>query len=149
MLRPQRAVGRRSGTKRLPLDAEHLLELVHDVDEIALGSDDVVDVFIGGRDLVDHARVFTAFDRSRLRDEIVLRIPALGFVSTHTTAGAVRTGVERIRVAFPANDERPRAHRSRDDAEFARSRADGTFTRDEDLLAEMQLDRRLLLRGVL
>ena len=46
----------------LPLDADHLLELRNDLDEVGLGTHDFLDVFVGTGDLVDDGFVLAALD---------------------------------------------------------------------------------------
>src|SRR6266702_1932395 len=102
-------------------DAHHLLQRVHDFDQVGLVCHHLFDVFLSRRDLVVHALVLAAF----------------GFAPAHAATGPVGAGAERLRVAFAEHDVGARAHAARDDAELAFARADRALARDVDALAEV------------
>ena len=52
-------------------DAQHLLERVHDLDEIGLVRHHLVDVLVGAGDLVQHALVLAADDAFGLRFQVL------------------------------------------------------------------------------
>src|SRR6266496_1716386 len=120
-------------------DAHHLLQRVHDFDQIGLVCHHLFDVLVSRRDLVEHALVLAAFDALRLRDEVRARKAAFGFAPAHAATGPVGAGAERLRVAFAEHDVGARAHAARDDAELAFARADRALARDVDALAEVLL----------
>ena len=59
-----------SRSAQSPLHAHHLLQGVHDLDQVGLVGHHGVDVLVGARDLVDHAAVLAAFDARGLRGQV-------------------------------------------------------------------------------
>src|SRR6266581_990079 len=129
-------------------DAHHLLQRVHDFDQIGLVGHHLLDVLVSRRDLVEHALVLAAFDTLRLRDEVRAREAALRFTPAHSAPGAVSAGAQRLGVALAAHDVGARAHAARDDAELARARADRALARDVDALAEVLLLLHVVVMAV-
>src|SRR5262245_33488493 len=117
------------------LDAYHLLQRVHDVDEIRLIRHHLVDILVGARNFVHDAAILAAFDALRLFRQIETRKSLLRLRAAHAAAGAVRARAERFAAALAAHDERLRAHAARDDAELTFTRADRALARDEQFLA--------------
>src|SRR4051794_2218941 len=70
-------------------DAQHLLEGVHDLDEIGLVRHYLVDVLVGAGNLVQHALVLAAEDAFGLRFQILNGEALLRRVSAHASSGAV------------------------------------------------------------
>src|SRR6185503_387407 len=68
------------------LDADDLLQVGDDFDQVGLGGDDRVDVLVGGGDLVDDAGVLAGLDAGGLGDQVVDGIPALRLVAAHPPA---------------------------------------------------------------
>jgi hypothetical protein len=60
-----------------PLDAHHLLQGMHDIDEIDLCGHHCIDVLVRAGDLVEHALILAALDTSGLVLEIFDRVRAL------------------------------------------------------------------------
>src|SRR5688500_18122841 len=93
------------------LYTDDLAQGVHHVDEVGLGGHDGVDVLVGHRRLVDHLGVLAALDALGGADVVLHREAPLGLGPAHRPAGAVRAGVERVRVALAAHDEGLGPHR--------------------------------------
>ncbi len=100
---------------------------------------DGVDVFVGHRDLVDHAFVLARFHSLRGALHVGPREAALGLGAAHDTPGAVAAAIETFRVALAAHNETLGAHRTRDDAELAFARRHRALAGDEHVLAEVLL----------
>ena len=92
--------------------------------------EDLVEVFVGARDFVEHAWVFAAFHPGGLVGKVVEGEAAAGLAAAHDSAGAVGCGAVGCRVAEAAHDGGPGAHGSGDDSPFPTGGADGTFTGD-------------------
>src|SRR5690349_19789091 len=72
------------------LDADHLAERVHDLDEIGLRRHDGVDVLVGTRRLVDDAFVLAALDTLGRLGVVLDREARLGLAARHGATGAMR-----------------------------------------------------------
>src|SRR5581483_7237748 len=121
------------------LDAKHLLQRVHHLDEIRLVRHHLVDVLVRARNLVEHALVLAADHALRLHLEIGDGELLLRRVAAHPAARAMRARLEAFGVASAAHDVAARTHAPRDDAELAAAGADRALARDPDLLAVMAL----------
>ena len=62
----------------MPFHAHHLLEVVHDFDQVGLPGHDLVDVLVRTRDLVHDAGVLAAFHAGGLRGKVGFSERALG-----------------------------------------------------------------------
>src|SRR5262245_40832636 len=105
-------------TPSLSLDAQHLLELGDDLDQILLILHRLVDALVGARDLVEDAVILAALDTLGLLPQILQREALLRRRARHAPTGPVRCRLERLGVAATAHDVRARSHRARDDAEL-------------------------------
>jgi sigma54-dependent transcription regulator len=117
------------------LDADHLPQRMHDLDQIALGSHHRIDRLVRGRRLVHHLGVLAAFDVCR-RPGVVLHADAPARLGTaHHPTRAMAAAVEAVGIAQAAHDEAFRAHAARNDAELTLARAHRTLAGDEHILA--------------
>src|SRR5271154_2095484 len=78
-----------SGRRQSSFHAKHLLQAVHNVDQIALRRQHRIDVFVRCWQLVDDPGVLAALDARRLLGEVGTREPALGLAARHPAPGAV------------------------------------------------------------
>lgn len=132
----------------LPLDAEHLLQRMHGLDEVGLVGHDGVDVLVGGRNLVDDAAILAANDAFGLAFEIVLAEALARLRAAHAPAGAVGAGLEARGAALAANDVAARSHAAGNDAEFAAAGADSALARNPDIGAVVMLARDVVMVAV-
>src|SRR5581483_4207108 len=129
-------------------DADDGAQRVHDVDEVALGFDDAVDVLVRGGRLVQDVLVLAAFDPRRRGGMVVERDALARLVARHAAPRTVRAALERVGVPLAANDVRARAHRAGDDAELALTRAHGALPRHQHVFAEVLLPRDVVVVAV-
>src|SRR5690349_13287000 len=106
------------------LHTNELLQLRHDLDEIALLLHHLIDVLVGARDLVHDAGVLAALHAPRLLLKVPCREPPLGRVTAHAPTGAVRSRVEGLLVAEALHDVRAGAHRAGNDPVLTGTRTD-------------------------
>ena len=132
----------------LPLNADDLLQLGDDLDEIVLGSHDFLDVFVGTGDLVYYTLVLSAFDAGGLLFQVFDRVLRLRFGSGHLSSCTVRARIERLWVSEALDDERFRSHRTGDDPISALFGVYRTLSGYVNLVAEMLLDRDVVVMAV-
>src|SRR5262245_2377833 len=73
----------------LALDADHLAQLVHDLDQVRLGGHHGVDRLVGHGRLVDDILILAALDPGRGPDMVLDREAPLGLVARHRPARTV------------------------------------------------------------
>src|SRR5690606_5714359 len=129
------------------LHAHHLLELGHDLDQVPLLVDDLLDRLVRARDLVDDAGVLAALHAPRLLLQVLGGEAPLGRVAAHPAAGAVGRRVEGPGVAETLDDVRARAHGARDDPVLAGARADRALAGDEQVHAVVALLGHVVVVG--
>src|SRR5688572_7781805 len=95
---------------------------MHDLDQVGLRGDHRVNVLVGTRRFIDHARVLAALNALGRLDMILNGECLLGSATAHLAAGSVAAGMERIRVALAPDNVRTRAHTARDDAQVTLAR---------------------------
>src|SRR6267142_5682507 len=132
----------------LSLHAKNLLQGRNDIDEVGLRRHHGIDVLVRRRDLVDHAFVLATFDAGRLERQVLASESLAGLSSAHASARAVRARGVRRRLALAAHDKALRAHRARNDAQFAGAGAHRTLARHPNALAEVLLDTRVVVMTV-
>src|SRR5439155_21893734 len=92
-------------TSSLALDADHLMQLMDNLHEIALRIHDGFDVLVGCGRFIDHVGILPALYGSCSFCVIFNRNPASCLTSRHDAAGSVRAGLEGIRVPLSADNE--------------------------------------------
>src|SRR6185312_7827551 len=133
---------------RSALDAQHLAQRMHHLDQVGLCSHHRADRLVRRRRLIDHRRVLAAFDVHgglavlRQRDLLARRGTA------HHPAGTVAAAVEAVRVALATHDVSARAHAARDDAQLALSCTDRALAGDQQRFAVMRLALHVVVVAV-
>jgi len=119
-----------------------------DLDKIALGRHDRVDILVGARRLVNYPFVFAAFDA---RSGGFVIGESEGFPrgpAAHLSAGTMGTAVEALGIALPAHNETACTHRSGDDPEIVFTGTDRALACHQDVLTKMVLFRDIVVMAV-
>src|SRR5882724_6956442 len=140
-----RVVGAPTEKSSLPLHAEDLAQLGHDLDQVLLVLHHLLDQLVGAGDLVEHARILAALDALGLGFQVLDREAPPGFAPAHPPAGSVRGALEALRVPQSADDVAAGPHAAGNDAQVPLAGADGPLAGDQDLLAEMRLLRDVVV----
>src|SRR5436190_5916245 len=96
-------------------DAHHLFDLSDDFNQVFLILHHRFDRFVSAGNFIQHAYVFTTFNARSLTSEVVFGEGSLRRATRHLAASTVRAGIETLRCTASFDDERFRAHRSRND----------------------------------
>src|SRR5579862_3465992 len=114
------------------VDAHQIAGILHDAIDVLVGAGDFVEQHFGPAEL----------DPGHGRFEILHRVGGSRLGARHPPSRAVRRGLERLRIAEPADDVAARAHRTGNHAAHAFAGFYGAFARDPDVVAEVTLDLR-------
>src|SRR6185369_377930 len=133
------------GGKGLSLDADYLLDLGDNFDQVFLVLHHRLDRLVSAWNLVQYADVFATFNTRSLALKIVFREMTLGLSSGHLATRTVRAGIETLRQAASLNDERLRAHRSGNDAVHVSAGVDCALAGDENFLAVVFFERNVVV----
>src|SRR5882757_5255159 len=126
----------RLGAHRASTSALHthkLLQLRHDLNQIALLLHNLLDVLVGPRNLIHDARVLAAFHAPRLLFQVLRRETTLRRAPAHTPTGSVRRRVEGLLVSEPLHYVRAGTHGARNDPEFPRPGANGSLASNKQV----------------
>ena len=121
---------------------------MEDLDKIALGRHDRVDILIGTRRFVNYPLVLAAFDA---RSGGFMIGESEGFPrgpAAHLSAGTMGTAVEALGIALAAHDKTASAHRSGDDPEIAFTGTNRALACHQNVLTEMALSRDIVVMAV-
>ncbi len=129
----------------LSFDAHDLLQSMHHFHQICLVFHHLIDIFIRGRDFIDHTFIFPALNPLRLFFHITMAEPLLGLPTAHTSAFAMCTGIKRRRITLGSHDIRLRTHTAGYNSLFTLSCTDGAFTCQIDEFTEMFFECNIIM----
>src|SRR5262245_9254267 len=118
------------------------------LDEVAAVADDLVDVLVRARDLIQHARVGTALHPGRLRLQVVDGERPARLAPAHLPSGTVRRRLECLPVSETAHEIGAGAHRTGDDAVLTRPGRDRPLAGDQDIRPVVVLLRDVVVVAV-
>src|SRR5260370_10281161 len=132
----------------LSLHADHLLERVHNLNQMFSRLHPRGDRFVGAWSFINHIGILAAFNARRGCSWSGQRELTLGLAAGHGTTRPVAAAHEALRVSQPAHNERLCPHAAGDDAHIALTRTHGALAGHHDVLTVMVLPGNVVVVAV-